>query len=215
MKKLSLGLLLTSALAGVGIGIYTNAQAQSPGVNSPFNPVWSIPLDSIKRTYSNVQQLSPGAFATDISTLCGAASITTKLTRVLVSARATAVSPTDIFLVKRSNWDIVLPTPASSTGIPYDANDSAGLAAVTYYGNASNTGALTLGTLVGVLAVAQSYVGNLTTGIPGQPTWAFDFGNRPSKAPTLRSATQCLALNLSGTSQGGNLYDITWEWTEE
>lgn len=204
--------------AGLVIGLYTNhvAHAQSPGVNSPFQPVWSIPLDSIKRTYSQTLQLSPGGLATDISTLCGAATVQTKLVRVKIAGRATAVSPMDIFLVKRSNWDITASPAASAVGVPFDANDAASVAAVTWYQNASNQGnSVQLGTLVGVIDAAQIYVGNLTTGVAQGGPWVFDYGNRPDKAPSLRSATQCLALNLSGTSQGGNLLDITWEWTEE
>lgn len=209
-------LLPVGALVGLVIGVFTNSLvAQSPGVNSPFVPVWSIPLDSIKRTYSSVAQLSPGGFATDISTLCGAAGVVTKLTRLAVTARATAVSPTDIYLLKRSNWDVVSPTPASSLGVAYDVNDVASKAATTFYGNGNSSPSLTLGTLIGNIGLVQEYVGNLTTGVAQQSAWTFDYGNRPDKAPTLRSATDCLAINLSGTSQAGNLYDVYWEWTEE
>jgi hypothetical protein len=211
-------LLPMAVAAGLGIGVFTRVVAQSPGVNSPYQPTWSIPIDSIKRTYSNVAQLSPGAFATDISTFCGAAGVTTKLSRVQVMARATAVSPLDIYLIKRSNWDTggTVANGVSQTGVPYDINDAASKAAVTYYTNSSNGGTtFNLGTLIGIIGVTQTYFGNLTVGEPGEPAWVFDYLNRPTKNPTLRSATDCLALNLSGTSQGANLLDITWEWTEE
>lgn len=211
-------LLPIGALVGLLIGLATNSMmAQSPGINSPWNVVWNVPVDSIKRTYSQSLQLSPGVVATDISTLCGSGTpIQTKLTRIIVSGRTSAVSPMDLFLVKRSNWDITASTAPSVTGIPYDANDAASVAAVTWYQNAGNQGnSPVLGTLVGVIGAAQIYLGNLTTGTPGQPMAIFDYGNRPDKAPTLRSATQCLAINISGTGAAGNLLDITWEWTEE
>ena len=44
-KKLLLGGTFAAFLGAV-------AWAQSPGVNSPYNPVWSIPIDSIKRSYA-------------------------------------------------------------------------------------------------------------------------------------------------------------------
>ena len=210
-----------AALVGLLIGVFTNALlAQSPGVNSPYNPVWSIPIDSIKRTYSqSVMQLSAsGTASSDIVQLCGAAGVTTKLVRATFSGRATAVQPVDVILIKRSNWDTGGTVYAgggfaglSAVGIPNDANDAASVAAVTPY-----TASPTLGTAVGVINTAQAYLGNLTTGISGQPPVIFDYGNRPDKAPTLRSATQCVAVGLSPTSiVNGGLFDINMEWTEE
>lgn len=203
--------------AGLGIGTYTNLVAQSPGVNSPFNPVWSIPLDSIKRSYMNAMQLSPGGFATDIYQICGAPSKTTKITRIVVSARATVVSPMDIFLVKRSNWDTggTVANGVSSLGIQIDSTEAPGGAAVTGYTNSSNGGTTTtLGTLVGVIGVIQGYMGNLTTGTSPGPV-VFDFSARSDRSPTLNTNTDCVAINLSGTSQGANQFDIFSEWTEE
>lgn len=210
-NKITLNLLASAAIAGLAIGLMANhfAKAQQPGVNSPFNPVWSIPIDSIKRTYAYANQLSPAGQATDIATICGAAGLQTKVVRILLTARATAVSPMDIYIIKRSNWDVLNPTQASANGVPHDSTDAASKAAVTLY-----TSNPTVGTIVGNLAVAMNYYGNLTTGL-GNPQWSFDWSDRADKAPTLRSATDCLAVNLSGTSQGANLMDLWAEWTEE
>jgi hypothetical protein len=208
--KLGLRWIAAAVGTGLAIGAVVNAFSQSPGVNSPFQPVWSIPIDSIKRTYSFANQLSPVGFATDIATICGSASVTTKVERILITARATAVSPMDIWIVMRSNWDTLATTQLSATGVPHDATDAASQAAVTLY-TALPTN---LGTTVGNIAVAASYYSNLTTGI-GYPQWSFDWSDRADKAPTLRSATQCLAINLSGQSQGGNVDNIWIEWTEE
>lgn len=211
-NKLLLGGIFAALLGAV-------AWAQSPGVNSPFQPVWSIPLDSIKRTYvQTVTQLSASsAAATDVVQFCGSATVTTKLTRLSFAGRATTAAPVDVVLVKRSTVDasgtVSLQYPfigVSVVGLPYDASDSASTANVTAY----TTSPSQLGTLVGNIASVQAFLGNLTTGQPG-PVTVFDFGNRPSKAPTLRSATQCIAINLSSAVVTGGLYDITVEWTEE
>jgi hypothetical protein len=43
----------------------------------------------------------------------------------------------------------------------------------------------------------------------------FTFGDRPNKAMTLRSATDCVVVALSAATVAGGLFDITAEWTEE
>lgn len=202
-------LLLSTALALVAGAVW----AQSPGVNSPFNPVWSIPLDSIKRTYSvAVSNLSPSAVpATDVMQICGSSSATIRLTRVLFSGRATAVTPVDVVLNKRSTADTggtVATNP--TTAVPYDANIAAATAAITAWNSNPTTG-----TLVGPVAIRQYYLGNLTTGTSG-PTADFDFGDRPGSAIVLRGAAQCVAVSLSpAASPAGSVLDLSAEWTEE
>lgn len=202
-KKLLLGAAFAAILGAV-------AWAQSPGVNSPFVPVWSIPLDSIKRTYSVGFQLSPATTATDIMQICGNAQNTVKVTRIAIAGRATAVSPMDLFLLRRSGQDTNSSNAVSPTAAQADYSDAGPQSFVNFYW----TNPTTLATLVAVLGTFQTYLGNLTTGTTGSQ-WAFDFGNRPAKAPTLRGASQCLVVNLSGTSSSGNLTDLMVEWTEE
>lgn len=188
------------------------AWAQSPGVNSPFNPVWSIPLDSIKRTYSVSHQWSVAAAPTDIMQLCGNANNTVKLIRVILAGRATAVSPMDMILVRRSSQDNSA-NAISPTVSQMDTNDAAPTSFVNIWGTTGVPSSV--GTYVAELASLQSYVGNLTTGTPGSPPAIFDFGSRPSKAPTLRGAAQCIAMNLSASGQSGNVLNGYMEWTEE
>lgn len=195
------------------------ALAQAPGINSPFNTTWSINLDSIKRTYGTaVTNLSPTqASVADIWQLCGSSTATIKLTALRVGARATAVQALDIFLTKRSTWDgsgtVSANDPfrgVSINGIALDSSDSASTALVIAW-TASPT---QLGTFVGNIASFQIYTGNLTTGLPGAQS-EFLFGDRAAKAPTLRGQQQCLSVNVSQGGVGGNLYNISAEWTEE
>lgn len=211
MKKLLLAVLGFSLFCGAALW------AQSPGVNSPFNPVWSIPLDSIKRTYTiTAQNLSPnsGGTATDVFQLCGGTNVVTRVVRVTVAGRATAQAPADIYLMRRSAQNTagtvaaIFPLLSATAGLPMDTSTSASTSSVYAW-----SGPPTLGTLVNVVAVGQLYLGNLTTGTSSP--LVFDHGVRPSQAIVLRGAAQCLSVNLSGGSFGGNTFDIYAEWTEE
>lgn len=220
MKK---WLLLGVGLAALG----TYALAQSPGVNSPFNPVWSIPIDSIKRTYGQtIWNLSPASAITDMIVLCGNNANTTRVTRLILSARAPTVSPMDVNIVKRSaapvGGTVVGQYPilgTSAVGVPYDTNIGASQSWVTAYGNAAGAQSAaanpTVGALVGVLATRQYYPGNLTTTLAQAPPLEFDFGNNPASAVVLRTSAQCLSVNLSGSTYPGLQADFEAQWTEE
>jgi hypothetical protein len=218
MKK---WLLLGVGLAALG----SYALAQSPGVNSPYNPVWSIPIDSIKRTYGQaLWGLSPTTLITDLFVLCGNANNTTRVTRLIFSGRASAVSPMDVNIIKRS----VAPSGGvitgaypilgtSAVGIPYDTNFGASQSWITAYGGigAGISANPSVGALVGILASRQYYPGNLTTTVSTYPALEFDFGNNPGSAAVLRGINQCLSINLSGNSYPGAALDIEAQWTEE
>ena len=216
MKKLLLagvGLLLAGAIA----------LAQAPGVNSPFQPVWTIPLDSIKRTYSQAMaNLVVASSPTTYWQICGSATSTVKVTRLSINGRQTTAAAADFQLIKTSTaatgGTIAAGQPFASAaivGIPYDTGFAAGTALVTAW-----TANPTVGTPVvasaGWIYSGQIFMGNLTTGQGGTPL-VIDFGNHPGSAVTLRGAAQCLAISGAvGTGPGsGNLMDITEEWTEE
>jgi hypothetical protein len=190
------------------IVLATPARAQSPGVSSPWNPVWSIPIDSIKRSYgASIVGLVGAASATDVFGICGSASTTVRVTRVLVAGRATAAANADLAIIKRSTADTG-GTATNPAAIPYDSSIAAGTAVVSAY-----TANPTTGTAVGTLGTYQVNLGNLTTTL-GPQTIA-DFGNRPASGVVLRGVAQCLYANLSGATFAGNLYNISVEWTEE
>lgn len=217
MKK---SLLIGVSLAGLCAGL---ALAQTPGINSPFGVSWGIPLDSIKRTYSQAMaNLVVASSPTTYWQLCGSATATVRVTRITISGRQTTAAHADFQLIKTSTaatgGTIAAGQPFASAavvGVPYDTGTSAGTALVTAW-----TANPTVGTPVvasaGWVWSGSAFLGNLTTGQSGTGI-DITFGNRPASAIVLRGAAQCLAISSAvGTGPGsGNLMDIFQEWTEE
>ena len=216
MKRilLSLGLLL---------GLLASAPAQSPGVNSNLASVWSIPLDSTKRTYSvAMSNLVVASSPTTYWQICGSATSTVRVTRVSIAGRQTTAASADFQLIKTSTaatgGTIASGQPfagAAIVGNAYDTNSAAGTALVTAW-TANPTVGTPIVTSAGWLWSGQIFLGNLST-TASTPGINIDFGNRPGSAVVLRGAAQCLAISSAvGTGPGsGNLMNITIEWTEE
>ena len=200
----SIGALLIAGLAW-------GATGPKPGVNSPWNPVWSIPIDSTKNTYrATASPLSPVvSSAGDIVQICGNSTSVVRVTRVIVSGRADAVQAVDWYVAKRSTASAGGVLSSTAAAVPLDAAVGAADSSVTY-GVTSGAN----GTLIGYIAVVQQFLGNLTTG-PGGPTETISFGDGPVSAAILRSATQCLGIGISQTSVAGNSLNVAVEWTEE
>lgn len=205
MKKL----LLIGALVG---GLLSPAYAQQPGVNSPYNPVFAIPIDNKAPTYgASVVGLVPAASATDLFTLCGSATKVVRVSSVRVGGRATAAASVDISLILRSTAN----TGGTSTAPniqKYDSQYPTATAVATAY-----TANPTVGTPVGgsgaAMQVNQLFLGNLTTGAPGADV-VHVYGDRPASQIVLRGVAQCLAVNMNGQSASGGLMDISVQWTE-
>ena len=216
MKRilLSLGLLL---------GLLASAPAQSPGVNSNLASVWSIPLDSTKRTYSvAMSNLVVASSPTTYWQICGSATSTVRVTRVSIAGRQTTAASADFQLIKTSTaatgGTIASGQPfagAAIVGNAYDTNSAAGTALVTAW-TANPTVGTPIVTSAGWLWSGQIFLGNLST-TASTPGINIDFGNHPGSAVVLRGAAQCLAISSAvGTGPGsGNLMNITIEWTEE
>ena len=217
MKRilLSLGLLL---------GLLASAPAQSPGVNSNLASVWSIPLDSTKRTYSvAMSNLVVASSPTTYWQICGSATSTVRVTRVSIAGRQTTAASADFQLIKTSTaatgGTIASGQPfagAAIVGNAYDTNSAAGTALVTAW-TANPTVGTPVVTSAGWVWSGQLFLGNLSTGTAGNPGVVINFGDHPGSAVVLRGAAQCLAISSAvGTGPGsGNLMDITTEWTEE
>jgi hypothetical protein len=212
-------------LAGVGLlALGVAALAQSPGVNSPWNIVWSIPLDSIKRTYSlSMTNLVVASSPTTFWQICGSATTTVRVTRFTISGRQTAVASADLQILKTSTaatgGTIASGQPFASAaviGYPYDTGTAAGTALTTAW-TANPTVGTPIVTSAGFLWSGQIEMGNLSTGLGMMVPAIIDFGNHPGSAVVLRGTAQCLAISGAvGTGPGsGNLMDITEEYTEE
>ena len=205
----------------LALGIYS--YAQQPGVNSNLASVFTIPLDSTKRTYSQAMaNLVVASSPTTYWQLCGSATSTVRVTRMTIAGRQTTAAHADFQLIKTSTaatgGTIASGQPFASAavvGVPYDSTDAAGTALVTAW-TANPTVGTPVVTSAGWVWSGQIFLGNLTTTQSNAET-IIDFGNHPGKAVVLRGAAQCLALSSAvGTGPGsGNLMDITEEWTEE
>jgi hypothetical protein len=170
-------------------------------------------LESSKATYSagiEIAGSGMAASATDFFQILGAAGKTIKVTRVEVTADATAAGTLDIYLYKRTAVNTG-GTVAAVTGIAHDSQDPTYSAVVqTYSVNASPLGA---GQIIRTVATALPAASS--TGYPFSPT-IWHFGVYNDKIPTLRGAAESLCLNLGGASLASGL--IIWvsiEWTEE
>lgn len=203
-----------SALAALAL-LSSTALAQSPGTNSPFGTQWSIPLDSIKRTYAlSYVGLVPASAATDIWAICGSASATVRVTRITVNGSAGTAVAVPVSLIKRSTANtggtIEAGAPfsgAAIVGYPYSSGFSAGTAKVTAW-----TANPTTGTAVGTISTQEPFLAATTALGSGAE---FNFGNRPGSAVVLNGTAQCLAVNLNATTISSGSLNITTEWTEE
>ena len=211
-------------LAGVGLlALGAAALAQSPGINSPWPLGWSIPLDSIKRTYSlSMTNLVVASSPTTYWQICGSASSTVRVTRLTIAGRQTTAAHADFQLLKTSTaatgGTIASGQPfagAAIVGYPYDTNSAAGTALTTAW-TANPTVGTPIVASAGFLWSGQIFLGNLTTAQSNAET-LIDFGNHPGSAVVLRGTAQCLAISSAvGTGPGsGNLMNITEEYTEE
>jgi hypothetical protein len=218
MKRLKLLLAL-----GIALGLSAPALAQQPGVNSNLNTVFTLPLDSIKRTYSQAMaNLVVASSPTTWWQICGSATSTVRVTRLTIAGRQTTAAHADIQLIKTSTaatgGTIASGQPfagAAVVGVPYDSNFAAGTATVTAW-TANPTVGTPVVTSAGWVWAGQVFMGNLTT-TAASPEVIIDEGNHPGSAVVLRGVAQCLAISSAvGTGPGsGNLMDVTEEWTEE
>ncbi len=157
-------------------------------------------------TYSSSFNVASAVTATDIAVITGSATKTLYVTKVIVSAEATASALVDLLLIKRSAADTG-GTPVVNTPIPHDSLDAAATGTVTSY--TANPGAL--GAAVGT--VRRGYVEAAAAAAVSSPTVIFEFGER-GKPITLRGIAQQLAINLAGVTVTGGLFTITYEWYE-
>lgn len=160
-----------------------------------------------KKTYAVTGvAITPAATTTDLAILNGSSTKTIKVTRVTVSGLATTAGTMDVTLMQRSTADSG-GTCTTPTIVPEDSNDSAATGVLT-----TCTANPTTGTAVGGIADQK-----LDFGVAGAAAnIVFDFGNRPSKEPTLRGAAAGLAIYLNGQAvPTGGTISYTIEWTEE
>jgi hypothetical protein len=176
------------------------------------------PTDGQKATYSAAKVgLVPGASATDIFTITGSASKTIRVTRIEIVGTSTSATPAalDVLLLKRSTANSAGTSTGSPTPVAHDSTDAAPSATVLSY-----TAPPTTGTLVGTALRNQKLMLALATytatDFPPMDRVNWEFGNRPSKAVTLRGTNEVLAVNLNGVTPTATAsVDVMIEWSEE
>ncbi len=166
-------------------------------------------LDGQRVTYMGAApNLALATAATDVFTIAGFAATNIRILKLIAYIKATtAAAFYDAQVIKRSALD----TGGTSTGVtavPMQSTDAAAVGTVLQY-----TANPTLGTAVGSIAAATGFAPLDSAAGPIVPI-VFDFGDDSGKAATLVSATQQLALNLSGGLPNGGHANIYIRWTE-
>lgn len=203
-----MNILRKALLAGACLAVLISpatAQIKPNGVTA------TIPA-RVATYYAAIVGLVPASSATDFFTITGAASTVVRVKQITCSGTTTAAATIALQLVRRSAVDTTGTSTAPSV-VPADPNDAAGLAVVKAY--TANPGAL--GAIVG----GPMRIGNLTTttvassAVETTPPLTWTFGLNNDKEPTLRSATQVLAVNANAASfSAGGLINCDIVWTE-
>ena len=167
--------------------------------------------DGLKATYAaSITALASAASCTDLFTITGSATKTVRITRIEISGQATTAAAAQVVLLVRSSANLT-GTSTTPTVVPYDSNSAAGTAVVRAY--TVNPG--TLGTLVGNIKTAYTFLAAPATATVASEPLFFDFGVRPAQAIVLRGTAQVFAVNLNAATVTGGAWDINIEWTEE
>ena len=203
-RTLLLGVAFAVTLGALGL-------AQSPGVNSNLAVVWTLPLDSVKRTYgAGVMGLQVSSAAvTDVFQICGATGITTRITKLAMGGKVGTAIALPYQIVRRTSADTGGQS-AVAVGTPYDSTFVSASSVVTSWTDVPTALGTTLGSIIGTRLLGLS----VSTTLASSDTNSY--GTRPASALVLRSPTQCVAINFgTQTTITGNALDIEAEWTEE
>ena len=181
---------------------------------SPTNPLPSSPVDGQKVTYSaSGNGLVPPSSCTDLIVLgLSAATKVLRLTRVEISGIAGTILDTTVRLLLRTTADSG-GTAATPGVYPHDPNDGAAVGTVSTYAG----GLPTVNDGTNRVLRASKLLFNLAAPTAGSESGRliWDFGDRPSKCPALRTTAQQFAINLNGVSVSSGSVDWSLEWTEE
>lgn len=222
----TIGLALAAAgptnFAGIfGAGLHGTPNAQMGcDASSPANCALGVvqydsfgnPVDK-KLTYRySVTGITPIATPTDMLRICGSATKTVRVKRVVMGGKATTGGQLTAALIRRSTAGTLgSATLSAITAEQHDSGDAAPTGTASYIQTANYT---TLGTTAGQAGVARAYLNVVATG-PTTPA-VFDFSTRQDKAQTLRGITDCLVVNGNGDAlPAGSALDFEVETEED
>lgn len=167
-------------------------------------------IDGQKASYSAcaLGLVPAGTAPTDIFTLYGSSTKTTRVTRFCISATQTTAAVRDVVLIKRTTPNSG-GTSTTQTALPHDSTNSASTCICLAY-----TANPTLGTSAGMVRAHKLFIGTAAgAGASDQVVW--EFGVRPTQAQVLRGSAQGLCVNLNSIASAGGSFDIIVEWSEE
>lgn len=197
--------------AGV-LGAVSFAQLIPPGVNSPFQLVWTAVWESstLKPTYyATSVPFSPASSARVIWQLNGSSTKTIRVRRIIISGSVPVTALAEPIFVNKVTGALPGATIAGTalTPVALDSTQSAATATLEVL-----TANPTDPTLVGeVLSPVFKFVPS-GTAVDVRPL-SIEMGEFGSAA-FLRSATEALTLNLAGVTTSSSI-TIGVEWTEE
>ena len=202
-RKILMGLAFLLTLGAIAV-------AQVPGVNSPFQMVYTYAYDNstAKPTYSaSTIPFAAASSAKVIFQINGSASKLVRVRRIIISGSVpTTALAEPLYLNKVSTAMPSTGTSVLLTGVPYDsANSAATAVAENFTANPTDP------TLVGeVMSPVVRFLPNSTA---QGSIMVYELGNLGS-AGILRSASEGLSLNLAAVTTAASV-TVTAEWTEE
>lgn len=167
-------------------------------------------------TYSAayIAQSAGTSATTEIFNLIGASAVTVRCCQIVANVtQTTAGQEYDLAIQKNSALATGGTKATAATIAPWDSNDAAASATTAFY-TATPTG----GTSVGLLFATKwsAFIATATTVVNQVLPLIINFGVLPgARLPTLRGATQAVALTISTATPGNaNSWDISCVWTE-
>jgi hypothetical protein len=164
-----------------------------------------------KATYYATSQFSCDSTATDIAVFGGVAGKTAKIQSILISSVATGRANGNLSIIRRSVADTAGTAVAPTVALA-DTRDAAASCAPVHYTAHPTALGTTAGTLVGAEFIQPALAtDNLI------PSVLIDFrqfnGGKPIR---VQGATDFICVNVPAALGGaGNVWNITWCWTEE
>lgn len=169
------------------------------------------PLSSIPTYQVQVFDITPVAGATDILQIIGSATKTIKITRIKITASATAAAAIDFYSFKRTTLNVggTITHPAI---VKYDSLNADPTATINLY--SANPSALGNGVMLGgTKFMIPGTNGN--TWFPVIPI-IVEYGTRNNSPVILRGVNESLAISLNGqTIPSGLQVYASIEWCEE
>lgn len=176
--------------------------------STPTAPVYVYRASEKRATYTaSIVGLNPTSTPTDILMITGSATKLITVTRISISATQSTASTRDVVIIKRSS-NSTAGTSSTPVAVPHDSTSAAATAVLKSW-----TGNPTLGTFVGNLYSRKLFIG--TTSSTTIDEFLYESGIRNNQGATLRSAAECIVVNLNGVTSSGGSFDISIEWTEE